>query len=360
MKMAPINMPFYGKDAKPALSITMIMGLQHMLAMLVGVITPPRLLANEGCLLGRDPELCALTPYLICSALLASGLLSILQIMRVRLCGGYYFGTGLVSVVGPSFTFLPIGQTMMKEATLFTPVGACSGETVTGVEMYGKFLGTCAIAALIEIALSFIPPKLLKKICPPVVTGTVVFLIGGALTVTGVKYWGGGVFCADNTWSRAMESAVNGNKFIRGPQSCWADNGGERQNPPTGEIIPGFAPPGMQGYDAPYGDPVFVGYGALAILIFVLIATFGSPFMRSCNIAISFLLTYAIASGFEGEEEVESWGVMHKEKLVTGMFGKLTSKENPISFLWNGIIDAKGSACAVLPAAFGRISDADR
>ena len=102
--------PFFAKDSKPAFIVVVLMGLQHMLAMLVGVITPPRLLANEGCLLGRDADLCAMTPFLICSALLASGLLSILQIMRVRLCKGYYFGTGLISVMGPSFTFLPIGQ----------------------------------------------------------------------------------------------------------------------------------------------------------------------------------------------------------------------------------------------------------
>merc|ERR1711871_931410 len=121
-----------------------------MLAMLVGVITPPRLLANEGCLLGRDTELCALTPHLICSALLASGIFSILQIMRFRLCGGYYFGTGLISVMGPSFAFLPIGQEMMKEATLdFT------GTNGTGLEWYGKFLGTCCVASVIEIVISF-------------------------------------------------------------------------------------------------------------------------------------------------------------------------------------------------------------
>ena len=146
--------PFYSKDSKPAFIVVMLMGLQHMLAMLVGVITPPRLLANEGCLLGRDTDLCALTPYLICSALLASGIFSIFQIMRFKLCGGFYFGTGLISVMGPSFTFLPIGQMMMQEATL-----DFSGTNGTGLEWYGNFLGTCAVAALVEVVISFVPPK---------------------------------------------------------------------------------------------------------------------------------------------------------------------------------------------------------
>ena len=102
--------PFYGPDAKPALIVTLLMGLQHMLAMIGGIITPPRLLANRGCLLGRDPALCAITPYLISSAMLASGILTIIQITRIKLCGGYYLGTGLISVMGTSFTFLPIGE----------------------------------------------------------------------------------------------------------------------------------------------------------------------------------------------------------------------------------------------------------
>ena len=92
------------------------MGLQHMLAMIGGIITPPRLLANRGCLLGRDPALCAITPYLISSAMLASGLLTIIQILRIKLCGGYYLGTGLISVMGTSFTFLPIAREMVIRA----------------------------------------------------------------------------------------------------------------------------------------------------------------------------------------------------------------------------------------------------
>jgi len=347
MKKTPPAMPFFAKDSKPALLITLLMGLQHMLAMLVGVITPPRLMANEGCLLGRDADLCALTPYLICSALLASGLLSILQIMRVRLCGGYYFGTGLISVMGPSFTFLPIGQQMIQEATTAFPAGSNG----TGIEMYGKFLGTCLVAALLEVVISFLPPKVIRKLCPPIVSGTVVFLIGAALTQTGMKYWGGGVFCSQNTWSRGMMSAEQGNRFIGGPQSCMADNGGERGNAPGGAVTSGIAPPGMQGYDASFGDVTYVGYGALAVLIFSLIATFGSPFMRSCNIAISFLVTYAISAG-ASFPDVNFAGNTYTQKLVTGMFGTLTGTQSPVSFLWVGTSNAPNMSIGFAPEYF--------
>jgi len=349
MKSTPEPQPFFGKESKPSGFILVVMGLQHMLAMLVGVITPPRLIANEGCLLGRDTELCSITPYLICSALLASGLLSILQIMRVKLCNGYYFGTGLISVMGPSFTFLPIGQAMVQEATL-----DFSGTGPTGIEMYGKFLGTCIVAAIVEIALSFLPPKIIRKICPPIVSGVVVFCIGMALTGTGIKYWGGGVFCSQNMMSRPMEGAANGNRFIMGPQSCMADNGGERGSANAGEVRVGFAPAQMQGYDAPFGDPTFVAYGALAILIFTLIAVFGSPFLKSTNIAISFLLTYAISATAKFSDVTAfdpgagRLGTF-EQKLVTGMFNNYVSDKAPVSFLWNGIADKEGFKLGFAP-----------
>ena len=157
--------------------------------------------------------------------------------------------------------------------------------------------------------------------------------------------------------SKPLEGAMNGNRFIMGPHSCMSDNGGERQNPParTSDMIkPGFAPGGIQGYDAPFGDPVYVGYGALALLIFVFIAVFGSPFMKSCNIAISFLTTYFISFAFKGPSFVafppdEQGPVPHDSMLVTGMFGALTSSTSPISFLWVGTSNAPGFSLGFAP-----------
>jgi len=328
--------------------------LQHMLAMLVGVITPPRLIANEGCLLGRDTQLCSITPYLICSALLASGILSILQIMRVRLCGGYYFGTGLISVMGPSFTFLPIGQAIVQEATLDLGIyNATSGlfspdPDLTGIGQYGKFLGTCLVACFVEIFISFLPPKVIRKVCPPIVSGIVVFCIGAALTGTGIKYWGGGVFCSQNMMSRPLEGVGVGNRFIVGPQSCMGDNGGERGPPAGSPTAVGRAPPGMQGYDAPFGDPTFVGYGALAILIFILTQIFGPPFLKSINIAWSFLLTYAISSSARFSD-VTLGPNTFEQKLVTGQFVRYVSNESPVSFLWNHIAGVDGFKLGFAP-----------
>ena len=49
--------------------------------------------------------------YLISAGLITSGLLSLIQIYRAKLpFGEYYLGTGLISVLGTSFTFVPIAR----------------------------------------------------------------------------------------------------------------------------------------------------------------------------------------------------------------------------------------------------------
>lgn len=54
-------------------------------------------------------------------------------------------------------------------------------------QAYGRVLGTVMLASLLEICLSFVPPKTLKRLFPPVVTGTAVFLIGSSLVGTGIR-----------------------------------------------------------------------------------------------------------------------------------------------------------------------------
>lgn len=86
--------PFYGKDEKLPIFVALIMGLQHALAMMGGLITPPTLIANDGCLFNRDKELCDAKAYMISSSLITSGLLTIIQVIRFRLIKGYWLGTG--------------------------------------------------------------------------------------------------------------------------------------------------------------------------------------------------------------------------------------------------------------------------
>lgn len=62
------------------------------------------------------------------------------------------------------------------------------GDDMTWRMAYGKVLGTVLVASLLEVVLSFMNPKVLKKMFPPIVTGTAVFLIGASLVGTGIRY----------------------------------------------------------------------------------------------------------------------------------------------------------------------------
>lgn len=49
------------------------------------------------------------------------------------------------------------------------------------------------VCSFLEVGLSFAPAKTLKRIFPPIVTGTVILMIGASLIgEAGVTAWGGG------------------------------------------------------------------------------------------------------------------------------------------------------------------------
>lgn len=99
-----------------------------------------------------------------------------------------YLGSGVLSVMGTSFTFLPIFE---------AGIAQMKADGVPAVDAYGKMLGTAMVCSLLEIGFSALPARTLRKIFPPVVSCVTVILIGVALTGTGMKYWGGGAVCAE-------------------------------------------------------------------------------------------------------------------------------------------------------------------
>ena len=150
--------------------------------------------------------------------------------------------------------------------------GTCSGR-----EAYGKLLGTCAVASLLEVGLSFVPAQHLKKIFPPIVSGVCIICIGAGLTGTGLKYWGGGVWCQEHFEERANDrfnafapaSADQFNKFF-GPPGCSGN----------GEI------------KLPYGSPEYFALGSSCFFMMVFIEYVGNresisvdqPLSMSCSL----------------------------------------------------------------------------
>lgn len=93
--------PFFGLNDRMPVLLALLLGFQHALSMLAGVITPPIIIAGQGGVnLGADDA-----QYLVSTSLIVCGLLSSVQITRFHIWRSpYYVGTGLISVVGTSFT----------------------------------------------------------------------------------------------------------------------------------------------------------------------------------------------------------------------------------------------------------------
>ncbi|PSS08841.1 hypothetical protein PHLCEN_2v3456 [Hermanssonia centrifuga] len=100
--------PFYALDSELPLLLALGCGLQHALAMLAGLITPPIIFASA---LNLDGPTSA---YLISASLIGCGILSLVQMSRLHLFKNYYLGTGLISVVGTSFATLSTANAVSR------------------------------------------------------------------------------------------------------------------------------------------------------------------------------------------------------------------------------------------------------
>lgn len=105
MKNRGNRMVFYGINAKLPLLLTILLGLQHAGAMFGGV-TSAALLVCQLCNLKNDDQI-----YVVSATLIASGILTALQVLRIRIpYTRIYIGSGLISVVGLSFTTINVLQ----------------------------------------------------------------------------------------------------------------------------------------------------------------------------------------------------------------------------------------------------------
>jgi xanthine/uracil permease len=181
-------MHFFGRDAVLPVLVAAVMGLQHAFAMVGGLITPGYVVMKFS--VDEYPfEQVDLQQYAISSALIVSGLCTIMNVVQIPIPYSEHIfgkkiviGTGVISVMGTSFSFLPIWE---------IAIGTMKADGISGRDAYGKMLGTTMVCSFTEILLSFVPIKELKRVFPPMVTGVTVMLIGVALAGAGMKYWGG-------------------------------------------------------------------------------------------------------------------------------------------------------------------------
>ena len=165
---------FYGKiPLKQAIPL----GLQHVLAMFVGNLTPLLIICGA-CGISGSEEFAHLQVSLLQNAMFVAGVVTLVQLYAIGPIGGK-----VPIIMGTSSGFIGV----------FKSVADTMGG---GLATYGAIMGASVIGGLFEGVLgAFIKP--LRKFFPPVVTGTVVLSIGLSLISVGVNSFGGGSSAKD-------------------------------------------------------------------------------------------------------------------------------------------------------------------
>lgn len=165
----------YALDERPRPLPALLAALQHVLASVVGIITPPLVI---GSVLGLQQYL----PYLISMALLLSGVGTLLQARRPL-----GIGAGMICLQGTSFAFL--GAILAAGMTVKARGGSPQ-------DILAMIFGLCFFGAFVQIALSRCIGRL-QRVVTPLVTGIVITLIGISLIKVGITDLGGGFNAAD-------------------------------------------------------------------------------------------------------------------------------------------------------------------
>lgn len=161
-----INLTFQVED-NPSFLKKLLFGFQHIFAAFGGIVVVPLVLSSA---LGFDE---VTTTAVISASILAAGLATIIQAKGLG-----PIGSRTACIMGTDFTFVSPSIS----------VGSVLG--LPGI------IGATILGAIFEIILSyFIRP--LMKLFPPIVTGTVVCLIGLTLLPVSIDWAAGGVGAAD-------------------------------------------------------------------------------------------------------------------------------------------------------------------
>ena len=149
-------------DGKPSWGAAFPQAMQHVLAMLIGNITPPMLIAGT-CGLSAEEKI-----MLTQAAMIIGGITTLLQLFPV-----FGFGMKMPNVMGVAFAYMPI----------LTIIGQQDG--------IAAIFGSQLVAGFVSIFVGMFIGKI-RKFFPPIVSGTVVMSIGLSLYKTAISYIGGG------------------------------------------------------------------------------------------------------------------------------------------------------------------------
>lgn len=187
----------YSRDALfqlngiPPLGMSISLALQHLVAMIVGCVTPAIIIANA---LGLPQSERVL---LIQVSLVISAVTTLIELFPI----GGKLGSGLPVMFGISFAYLPSMQAIVG--------GGGDISTIAGAMIVGGI-----VAAIVGVFV-----KKIRRFFPPVITGTVVFTIGLSLYPTAINYMAGG---AANTYEVVVLRKGLTSALVYGSWQNWA------------------------------------------------------------------------------------------------------------------------------------------
>ena len=186
------NSELFKWDGKPSAGQVFPLAAQHVLAAVVGCVTPAILVANAANNAGGNVDM----GLLIQMSLVFAALSTLLQLYgnKIRI------GSGLPVIIGVSFAYVPTMTAIAAQAK--------SIDTILGAMLIG---GVIAIIVGLTV-------KQIRKVFPPLVIGTVIFAIGLSLYKTAINYMAGN---PANTYELVVEQQGKTPALVFGSWQNW-------------------------------------------------------------------------------------------------------------------------------------------
>ena len=175
----------------PPLGMSISLALQHLVAMIVGCVTPAIIIANA---LGLPQSERVL---LIQVSLVMSAVTTLIELFPI----GGKLGSGLPVIFGISFAYLPSMQAIVG--------GGGDIATIAGAMVVGGI-----VAAVVGVFV-----KKIRRFFPPIITGTGVVTIGLSLYPTAINYMAGGT---GNTYEVVVLRKGLTSALVHGSWQNWA------------------------------------------------------------------------------------------------------------------------------------------
>lgn len=297
----------FESDGFPRLGEALPLALQHVVAMIVGCVTPAIIVSGAvpGGMGSQDKVI------LIQAALVVAALSTLLQLFPIGSKTKFALGSGLPVIMGISFAYVPSMQGIAQSYG----VAAIFGAQIVG--------------GLVAVVMGFLITKI-RKFFPPLITGTVVFTIGLSLYPTAINYMAGGASSATygawQNWLVAFFTLAVVTVLNHFGKGIWK----------LASILIGMAAGYL--FSIPFGMVDLTSVGEAGVFQVPSLLHFGVEFEPSSCIAIGILFAINSIQAI-GDYSATTMGAMEREpkdtELQNGILGYGVS--NVVGALFGGL-----------------------